>query len=544
MTKLLKNYPILAICLFIAIMLLPNLETLQVSIMEARNFITAREMLNNDHWFLTTMNNVARYQKPPLPAWLSALSGIIFGTNSLFAMRLPAVFMVMLAGSFMYFLSSTILKGRTHSMINALVLITSFYVIGITFEAPSDIFTHAFMLVSIYFLFKLFKTEEKKLKHTVCAGIFLGLSILAKGPISIYALLLPFLIAYGFAFKYKNIKQKLPLILSALVLGLLIGGSWYLYVKLQDPQTLDAIANRETSTWTGYNTRPIYYYWSFFTQSGIWTIPAFISLLYPYLKKRVSHYKAYKFSFIWTITAVILLSLIPMKKSRYLMPVLIPLAFNIGFYIEYLIRKFKILKDKRETLPVYFNFGLIGLIGIAFPIIMFVLFKTELQNHLFQFVIASIVLFTIGVFIFLQLKAKAIKNVFLLTVLFFASVFVFVLPLSEAFKNETYNGLSNLNEENQQRDIRLYAINYIAPETIWDYGDIIPEVKRESKRYVFPKDNKFGILVNAMSPENEAEIRSNYNVNKIATYDLNHFGSDSNQNNPRLKSVFYILEKK
>ena len=544
MFKALKKYPILFICLFVAVMLLPNLDALQISIMEARNFITAREMLNNDHWLLTTMNNVARYQKPPLPAWFSALGGILFGTKSLFGMRLPAVLMVMLAGSFMYYFSRTILKSRTHSMINALVLITSFYVIGITFEAPSDIFTHAFMLVSIYYFYKIFKQDVNRWKHALFAGICLGLSILAKGPISIYALLLPFLIAYGFSFKYKAIKQKLPQLLSAIVLGLIIGGSWYLYVKLKDPNVLNSTVAKETGTWKSYNVRPFYYYWSFFVQTGIWTIPAFISLLYPYLKKRVSHYKAYKFSLIWTLTAVVLLSLVPMKKSRYLVPVLIPLAFNIGFYIEYLIRKFKVLKDKRETFPVYFNFGLIGVIGIAFPIVMFVLFNAELQSHLIRFTIASIVLFAIGVFILLQLKAKNIKNVFLLTVLFFASIFVLALPLSNAFENEDYSSISNLNEENQQRNINLYAVNYIAPETIWDYGNSIPEIEYKNDRYTFPKENKFGILVYEMSAENEAQIRANYEVKEMATYDLNRFGSNSNQNNPRLKSVFYILTKK
>ncbi|WP_299251538.1 glycosyltransferase family 39 protein [uncultured Lacinutrix sp.] len=544
MFKALKNYPILFICLFVAVMLLPNLDVLQISIMEARNFITAREMLNNDHWLLTTMNNVARYQKPPLPAWFSALGGILFGTKSLFGMRLPAVLMVMLAGSFMYYFSRTILKSRTHSMINALVLITSFYVIGITFEAPSDIFTHAFMLVSIYYFYNIFKQDVSRWKHALFAGICLGLSILAKGPISIYALFLPFLIAYGFSFKYKAIKQKLPQLLSAIVLGLIIGGSWYLYVKLKDPNVLNSTVAKETGTWKSYNVRPFYYYWSFFVQTGIWTIPAFISLLYPYLKKRVSHYKAYKFSLIWTLTAVVLLSLVPMKKSRYLVPVLIPLAFNIGFYIEYLIRKFKVLKDKRETFPVYFNFGLIGVIGIAFPIVMFVLFNAELQSHLIRFTIASIVLFAIGVFILLQLKAKNIKNVFLLTVFFFASVFVLALPLSNAFKNEDYSSISDLNEENQQRNINLYAVNYIAPETIWDYGNSIPEIEYKNDRYTFPKENKFGILVYEMSAENEAQIRANYEVKEMATYDLNRFGSNSNQNNPRLKSVFYILTKK
>ena len=47
-----------------------------------------------------------------------------------------------------------------------------------------------------------------------------------------------------------------------------------------------------------------------------------------------------------------------------------------------------------------------------------------------------------------------------------------------------------------------------------------------------------------MSPENEDEIRSKYNMKALGEYDLNHFGSTSNQNNPRLKSIFYILEKK
>jgi len=544
MLKLLKNHPVITICLFVAIMLLPNLEVLQVSIMEARNFITAREMLNYNHWFLTTMNGVARYQKPPLPSWLSAFSALLLVKKSVFVMRLPAVLMVMLASTFMYYFSKTILKGKTQSMINALVLTTSFYVIGITFEAPSDIITHAFMFVAIYHLYKLFESETKLWLIVLKAGFFIGLSILAKGPISIYALLLPFLIAYGFSFKYKTLKQKLPYILSTISIGLVIGGSWYLYVKLQDSNVLNATVAKETSSWNNYNVRPFYYYWSFFTQSGIWTIPAFISLLYPYLKKRVINYKVYKFSFIWTIIAVVLLSVIPMKKSRYLVPVLIPLALNTGFYIEYLFRKFKILKDKREIFPVYFNFGLIGLLGVAFPIVMFAFFKVELQNHLLNFVTASMVLFVIGVLILLQLKFKNIKNVFLLTVVFFASIFMFVLPLSKAFKNEEFKSLSTLKIENKKRGINIYAFNYIAPETIWDYGAVMPQINQIENRYVFPPDNTFGIVVNTMSSENKTEILSKYNIIEIANYDLNYFGSTSNQNNPRLKSVLYILERK
>ncbi len=542
MLKTLKKYPILFLSLFVAMMLLPNLDTLQVTIMEARNFITAREMLENDNWILTTMNGEARYQKPPLPTWLSALSTMIFGVKSIFGMRLPAVFMVMIVGNYMFYLSRSILKSRTHSMINALIVITSFYVIGITIEAPWDIFAHGFMLIAIYNLYKLFKKEGNNWKATMHAGFFIGLSILCKGPVSIYALLLPFLLAYGFTFKYKHIKSKGLAILSIIASALIIGGWWYLYVRLQDPETFKTITSKETGNWTSYNVRPFYYYWSFFTQSGLWTIPAFISLLYPYLKTRVSHYKAYKFSFLWTVLAVILLSIIPEKKSRYLMPVLIPLAFNIGFYVEYLFRRFKTLKDKRETVPVYFNFGLIALVAIALPIVLFLVFEIELHNP--WFIIASIMFIAIGTYMIIQLVKKHIKNVFLSTVFFFASVFVFGLPLSDALKSEDYKSLSSLKEENELRGLKLYAFNYIAPETIWDYGDVIDQIPKRDNAYIFPLEKEFGILVNDMTEKEEVLLKADHNLKEISTYDLNQAKKGTKQYNKRLFSTYYILTKK
>lgn len=45
--------------------------------MEARNFNSAREMINHNNWVLTTMNGEARYEKPPLPTWLAAISGAV-----------------------------------------------------------------------------------------------------------------------------------------------------------------------------------------------------------------------------------------------------------------------------------------------------------------------------------------------------------------------------------------------------------------------------------------------------------------------------------
>ena len=77
MLKKLQSNPLLSIALLVLIMLCFGIDNLAVSIMEARNFITAREMITDGNWLLTTMNGEARYEKPPLPTWLTAISASV-----------------------------------------------------------------------------------------------------------------------------------------------------------------------------------------------------------------------------------------------------------------------------------------------------------------------------------------------------------------------------------------------------------------------------------------------------------------------------------
>ena len=544
MIKAIENNPKLTIAIVVLIMLSFNINVLDVTIMEARNFITAREMITDGNWLLTTMNGEARYQKPPLPTWLAAISGLIFGMKNLLALRFPGIIMIIVTGIYSYILSKTLLKNRTHSLINALITITSFYVIGIIIEAPWDIFTHGFMLIAIFHLFHLFEKPKHYWQHTILAGFFIGISFMCKGPVSFYALLLPFLIAYGITFKYKHFRAKLFSVFSILILIVIVGGWWYLYVRLEDPEAFLSITSKETGNWSSYNTRPFYYYWSFFTQSGIWTIPAFISLLYPYLKSRVSNLKAYRFSLLWTILAVVLLSIIPEKKSRYLMPVLIPLAINIGFYIEYLIRAFKNLKDKRETIPVYFNFGLIALLGIAFPVAGYFFLKDKPEVNWVLFAVASLVLLIVGITILVKLKQKLLKQVFYLTIAFVISAFVFVLPFSETLKNDAKKSISDLKEKVEKDNLKVYSFGYVSPEMIWQFGDKIPQIKINDSTYNFPKEHKFGILVRSFSPTDTVLLKEKYTIVQHATYNLNRSERDSKGYKDRLMNHYYVLTKK
>lgn len=541
MIKIIEKYPLALLSGVVLLMLLIHLEVPNMTIMEARNFITAREMVQDNNWILTTMNGEARYQKPPLPTWLTAISGIIFGINNVFALRLPAALMVLFSGICIYYLSLKLMLSKIQSINNSLILVTSFYIFAIIIEAPWDIFAHGFMLAGLYFLFNFFEEKKSLWKNALLAAFFIGLSVMSKGPVSLYAVFLPFLISYGMVFKFKDFKTKfLPLIGFVLFL-LIIGGWWFVYVRWADPEAFLKIATKETENWSNYNIKPFYYYWNFFLQSGLWAIPAFTSLLFPYLIKRVEHKKAYQFSFWWTIAAVVLLSLIPEKKARYLVPALIPLAINTGFYIHYLFNNFSGLKRKTETIPVYFNFGLIAVMSLSVPFALFLVLKDGLQNQLFSYALTSLATLLTGILLIRNLYVKKFQNVFYLTILFVVSLAAFGLPLSKSItKNEAHKSINALHQFEEKEHIISYSIGELTPELLWEYNGIIKNISK-NKSLEIPFEPNFGLLLMPKDVEiMTSQLGPNYNLKLVETYNLN-FGSKSKE---RLIREFYLVSKK
>ena len=542
--RYLKEHPLLLLTLICIAIFTAHLDALWVNIMEARNFVTAREMLQDSNWLLTTLNGEPRYQKPPLPTWLSAGSAFLFGIKSVFAMRIPAAIITIVLIRISYTFTKKLTGNIRYAFISSLILATSFFIVFSGRNGQWDIFTHGFMMAAIYQFYLFFSTPEKKYQRMLLAALFFGCSFMSKGPVSLYALLLPFLIAYGFVFKFKKgTKSVLPLLLFFIV-ALLLSGWWHIYTYLLDPQQVIATTTKETTNWTSYNVRPFYYYWSFFIQSGIWCIPAFISLLYPYLKNKVFFKKGYQFTLLWTLCSVFLLSVIPEKKSRYLLPVLIPLALNTGFYIEYLFRKFKDLKEKRETIPVYFNFGIIAFIGIATPVLGYIFLKNTPTTPWIWLIVLSIVLCSIGVLIFSQLKKKNIITVTYLTVAFIVSAICFGMPLATStLVNEEYRSFTELKTWQDKTAISVYEFTYFTPEIIWDYGHTIPVMKKEDSIQI-PKTNTFGVLVGKEDRTLFETTFKDYQKKKITRYDINTYPTDSKKHKTRLWRDLFLISIK
>ena len=538
MSEVSKKYLLLLLGVGILIFFF-NLDVLYVNIMEARNFITAREMVNSDNWILTTMNAEPRYEKPPLPTWLTALSGMIFGFKSLFGLRLPAALVTLLLLYFFYRFIPKLglpLKQAFHA---SLILASSFYVVFMGRNGQWDIFTHSFMMGCIFFLWKFFLVEKDLWKNAFFAALFFGLAFLSKGPVSLYALLLPFLISFGIIYGFRDFRKKWKPLVFLVVLGLLIGGWWFIYVRLADPVPFIEITTREATRWTNYNVRPFYYYWSFFTQSGIWTIPAFVALLYPYLRTRVAHKKAYKFSLFWTLAAVVLLSIIPEKKSRYLLPVLIPMALNTSFYIEYLIRKYRTLPKKEKWVPV-FNHGLLAAIGIFFPVGAW--FFLKLEGHWIWYIMSSIVLFGIGIAKIYFLKKGSYAPLFYLSVAFICGITVFGFPLTNALiGNPKFRNFSELGERAERENFRVYEYDAGSPEIIWEYGKPIKELQAEDLQ--LPQEKRFGLLVMEKDSSFIDSLKKEFRILSSERYDLNYVHPEKSGYKSRLIRHFYLLER-
>jgi 4-amino-4-deoxy-L-arabinose transferase-like glycosyltransferase len=523
-----------------ALLLLPHLQLLPVNIMEARNFITAREMGVDGHWIMTTLNGTPRYEKPPLPTWLTAFSGLVFGFDSLVAMRLPVTLLTLLLVGAVYWLSQQMGLSKRQSFHNGLILITSFYIFFAGRDNQWDMYCHSFMMLAILFLWRLIKGEKYFYRNALLAGLFIGCSVLSKGPVSVYTVLLPFLAAYAFIYKFsfKQWKRYLFPVLLVILLMLVIGGGWWIYVRYMDPVTFNSVTGREVARWSGYNIRPFYYYWSFFTQSGIWTIPAFMALLYPYMKKRVKDLRGYQFTLVWTLLSLFLLSIVPEKKTRYLLPVLIPMAMNTGFYITYLWSSFSTLTRKEKWIPV-FSFGLLGAIAILFPVAQYFLVKNLRNELMIWLVLASTGLFICGCILIKGLSENNFKKLFYTTIALQVIVITAVFPLAKSFLyNPGYADTQQVKELMNNTSLPIYEFNNISPEIIWDCGTNIPLLPASDS-----VSSPFGILVQAADSAAFKQRFAAYLIQKKGYVDMTIGGDGLHTRKSRLYRDFFIITR-
>ena len=488
-------------------------------IMEARNFVTAREILESQDWLVPTMNGYPRLAKPPLPTWITAFVGMIGDLENEVLLRLPAGIISVLMLFFIFQLARVMTKDDPYiPFLSAAIAGTSLYIVFMGRQGTWDIYCHSFMIGAIWLWVKAWKQSKISYKLYLWSGILLGCAFLSKGPIPFYALLLPFIVCYGWGYGWSEMGSQWKGILIALFICLLISGAWPLYIYILEPEALAFNVETETNSWINRHVRPFWHYWSFPVQSGIWAFFTIAALSIPYAKKRIGKYGNYKFLAGWVILTLILLSIPPEKKERYLLPMLIPMALLVAYYFRYLIEVFK---NKQSSLwdrrVVRGNTILFIVITIGAPIFFWIR-GLETDISIGYLILFTTVYFGLGAFMLWSLKSFNISQLLVSYFALMCLVSLLFIPLvpNVMYTNPRFESFKKLRELSEYQYLNFYQIDVVRPEEIWALAKKVDSLHVVDGQLQLPKDSVF-ILFSEKALEERIDLTKNLKVEPLDT---------------------------
>ena len=514
-----------------------NNDVIPADYMESRNLATAQEMVRHSNYLVPTMNGELRLEKPPLPTWIAAGVEHIL-PDSLSAQRAVTGFMGMLLVFFIYLLVKELTKNRKLGLYAAIVLATSYSIMMMARNATWDIYCHSFMLIAIYLLTKGLNKKGAQFPLLIGSSIFMGLSFLSKGPVSFYALLLPYLIAYGFIYR-PSIKEKRGSIALMIILTLLISSWWMVFMYLFHKEEFLSVMHKESGSWINHNVRPWHYYILFFAESGIWALTWIFSLIYAYRQRKVlkSNQPALLLFFAWTLLSLLLLSFMPEKKTRYLLPLLIPGAINIASYWNYLVTEKLHLRIDRIFFKA--NNYLLGAIFLVLPLGLYLfLYKESKISTILLFVISTLFL-TLALALIQSTRKKMANKAFLTlaTSMIIVSTLCFY-PIKSIFVNDDRHSIRELRAIKELKQYKFYAPanEFIRMELVY-----------EANRTITPLDLKDSIEVSSRIPfvlvstAKPDTLLQRHQLQTIGIYDNNWRPTDHKRyNNELLKYVTIV----
>ena len=533
-------YPVViaVVCLFSFFV---NNQVIPADIMEARNLATAQEMVEYGNYLLPTLNGEPRFEKPPFPTWIAA--GIERLTpGNLVVQRYAAGLSATLMTVFLYLLTVRLTRNKVLGLVASLIMATTVNVILTGRTATWDIYTHSIMLGAIYFMVAALQEKGAQWKYFLLSGLFTGLSFLSKGPVSWYALLLPFLVSYIIVYR-ADITGKKRAIAGMVLVALAVSFWWYGYACFFHQDFAAGIARKEMSSWLNYNVKPWYYYWQFAAEGGIWALFWITAIIYFFINKKTIYLKEYKFSFIWFVASLVALSIIPEKKTRYLLPLLIPGAMVIGFYMYQMIFA---MKTKYEKVIFRINTVVISVILFALPIALYILFYRTNQVSTFLLILATACSWGLCTYILKALfnrkgiQASSVFTGIILTMMMIAAIYL--IPIGGMFLNDERHSIRLLRENENIRNMPFYYNDReeLRPELVYEANRRILKMNTDDDS-ALEKALPFVLL----SSESIEKLLSDKNVTVefIDMFDNNWNKKGSKRHNPALVKEAAIIRK-
>lgn len=362
----------------------------------------AKEMFQTKNILVPQFQGADHWSKPPLQFWVAYLGYYIGGGPSIFISRLVVV---------LFTLFSLILASRliSKSISKPFVLVFVFIAATLGMFKYSRIFmmevplTMLTTLASLYFFEFL---NEKK--HSLLLGsIFLGLSILIKGPVSLVMSVSGCGLYLLYSWKKNGFKSsELGKIFSWSLLGTLIGSIWFIvcFVKYGS-EFIDYFFLRENLgkfSAKSYPVRHVFQGLVIFSLPWSLYLPISISQLKDHLKE-LSEDNYFIFCLCNFLTFFVLW-LIPSQRSHhYAMPSMIFfLVINFILLNNYELNKKRKAMMKLANITISIIMLLVGVLFCGLLVFKDVHGSTSLTIK----VIMTVVLLLLGSFLFLKSKKQ------------------------------------------------------------------------------------------------------------------------------------------
>ncbi|MEY2481165.1 MAG: hypothetical protein QOI04_2092 [Verrucomicrobiota bacterium] len=164
---------------------LPALGSLEIKGEEGRRILPAVTMLETGNYIVPQVGSRPYLSKPPLINWIVAASFKIFGARNEWTARIPSALCV-LAVALAFITAARASLGENGSLMAALIWLTNFGMIekGRLIEIEA-LYVSLFGLAIIFWL-SAWQQKRSTWMIWIPASIFLGLGLLAKGPLHLF----------------------------------------------------------------------------------------------------------------------------------------------------------------------------------------------------------------------------------------------------------------------------------------------------------------------------------------------------------------------
>ncbi len=303
---------------------------------EARYAEIARIMQETGNYITPQIDyGIPFWAKPPLSTWLSALSMDVFGVNE-FAVRFP----YLLATLLIVLVASKFARDKKLALIIGYILLTIPEFLLHAGVVSTDTIL-SFCVAMIFLSFWKSINREHLSYWGYLIFVFIGLGLLAKGPIILILTVPPIVLWVIYYGEYKKFFNRIPLITGSL-LTLAIAVPWYYLAEIETKGFLEYFIVGEhfkrffDSSWEGdkygfAKTQPFGIIWVFLF---VFAFPWIQVLLLRLWKNRKGLLKNrwIVFLILWLVWTPFFFTFSSSLIHPYILPSIIPIALIVEYF--------------------------------------------------------------------------------------------------------------------------------------------------------------------------------------------------------------------